>query len=168
MPEDTLENFPLKPLDLGLKWVTFFCVVAACSTVLGAFFAPVLDTPFLLLLSLGLAVWGWFRPRRLEAGPEGIHVLWPWRRRWILRGQIVGMRIADLNEFKPMLRVGVGGLGGIFGWFWRPGKGWIEVYSTSRCGLLVLELEGGRNLLLSPLDPKAMMSALAIDPAICA
>ena len=51
----------------------------------------------------------------------------------VLREQIKSTRRVSLKELSPMIRLGVGGLFGVYGWFWRPGKGWLEI-----SGLLIV------------------------------
>lgn len=155
-----MRPYPFKPMDPAFKRLSVLFVVCTGALVLVALFAPPAALPAGVAAATGVLVWGWFRPSGLEAGSEGVHVLWPWRRRWILRGQIRKARLLDFSDLAPVLRVGVGGLGGVFGWFKRSDGSWFEAYCTSRKGLLLLELEGGTDLLLSPVDPEAVLKAL--------
>jgi hypothetical protein len=147
-------------MDPAFRRLSVLFVACIGALALVSLFAPLAALPAGLAAAVGVLVWGWFRPSGLEAGSEGIHVLWPWRRRWILRGQILEARLLDFADLAPVFRVGVGGLGGVFGRFKRSDGSWFEAYCTSRKGLLLLELEGGRNLLLSPADPEAVLKAL--------
>ena len=149
-------------MDGTIRVVTVLCCALVLGLVVGALFLPGLVLPALLLMVLMPVVWVWYRPSAYEAGPESLHILWPGRRRMILRGQIESAQRVDMRSLSPMVRVGVGGLFGVFGWFWRPGKGWLEIYCTAQKDLVLLQIHGGHPLLLSPQDPAAFLASLGI------
>jgi hypothetical protein len=156
-------SFELKPMDRRFWVITVVYGALVVGLGVGAFFQRALAVPALLLALIGLAVWGWFRPRALGAGPESLEVVWPWRRRMILRGQILRARRLDLRELWPLVRVGVGGLAGVYGWFWRPGHGWLEIYVSARQDLVFLEMQKGPPLSSLSQGPGGIFGAPWLD-----
>jgi Bacterial PH domain len=156
-------RFALKSLEGAfLASTVLYCVLAMGFGVF-AYFLTALWVPALGMVLLLFGVWGWFRPAYFEADGESLHIVWPWRRRMLVRGQILRAWRLDLQALRPVVRVGVGGLLGTFGWLLRPGKGRLEAYITARHDLVLLQLESGWPLLLSPEDPVAFLNCLGLE-----
>lgn len=156
-------RFDVKRMD---RWVGVFtlCYLGLCLLFSGlACYLPKMSVPALGLILMAVGVWGWFRPAGFEVDEENLEIVWPWHRRRIPRAQIVKAWRLDWSHLRPMIRLGVGGLFGMFGWFFRPRKGWVEAYVTSRMDLVLLEADAGQRLLLSPQDAEAFLAGLGMD-----
>jgi hypothetical protein len=156
-------SFETKPMDRLLEIVTL-CYLGACLFFSGlAWYLPRMCWTALALIFVAVCVWGWLRPTCLEVDAESLSIVWPWHRRRIPRADIVKAWRVDWNGLRPLFRAGVGGVFGMFGWFLRPRKGWIEAYVTSRYDLVLLESAQGQRLVLSPQDPKAFLLGLGLE-----
>jgi hypothetical protein len=102
------------------------------------------------------------RPLRFEIAPDQLAIVWPlWTRR-IRRSEIVTARVVPCKAVKrevwpAVIRVGVGGLFGQFGWLVGPGKV-VETWISSTDGLVVVE--GRRKMVLTPERPEEFVAAL--------
>jgi hypothetical protein len=142
----------------------FWAVTAVCVAVLLLpAFGGRIDMAAGIALILTLMA-GWFRPIAYEVDSEGLRIIYPMRWRRIVRQKIVKAWRLDYRTLSPMIRVGVGGFLGIFGMFYRPGKGWVDVSVTSARDLVLLERQDSCPLLLSPQDPAAFLRSLGMTP----
>jgi hypothetical protein len=64
------------------------------------------------------------------------------------------------GEFGRVLRIGVGGLYGVFGWLHGRKHGWMDVYVSRLDGCVVLDRPAARPLLISPAEPERFVAAL--------
>jgi hypothetical protein len=141
----------------------FWVVTVACFVLIlgpAAYYQKFASGAYVALILMLIA--GWFRPVAMEVGAEGLRILYPMRWRTIPRGKIVRAWRVDYKALSPMIRIGVGGFLGIFGMFYRPGKGWVDVNVTSTRDLVLLERSGGHPLLLSPQNPAAFLQSLGM------
>ena len=58
------------------------------------------------------------------------------------------------------VRVGVGGLFGVFGWLYSSRLGWVRIYATNTGDWLLVRTREGRPLILSPADPEGVQREL--------
>ena len=117
----------------------------------------------LVLAILYLWVWLWMRPRHF-AVPDGAMVIaWPLRSRRIERTELRSARIITAKEFRRdygfAVRIGVGGLWGGFGLLWTRPKT-FEMYVSRTDGLVIVERDNGRPLLISPERPEEFVRAV--------
>ena len=152
---------PMSPLILWLTVALWLLPVGFAVAALAG--ARVLWVPVLLLLVLYAAVWLVARPRSFEAAAGVIDIRFPiWTRSL---EDVVGSRVVTTPELREtfglMLRVGVGGLWGGFGWLWTSRRGLIEFYISRTEGFVILERGQGRPLLITPDDPGGLASVVA-------
>jgi Bacterial PH domain len=151
-------RFKLKPMDGIFRAVTVVCAGLAPLTALSSR----IDAAVIIVLLMLLVV-GWFRPLALEVDAGTLRIVCPLRSQVFQRAKIAKAWRLDYGVLRPMLRLGVGGLFGNFGMFYRPGKGWVNVCVTSTRDLVLLELEGSSPLLLSPRDPANFLESLGLS-----
>lgn len=158
----TRRSYALAPMSGLIKTITVaMCAVPvgfAAGTLAGARF---LWLPAALVGVLIAAVWLFARPQRFEAGPGAIDIVFPtWRRALV---DVASARLHDARELRAtygfLLRIGVGGLWGGFGWLWSP-RGAIEFYISRTDGFVLIERRGGRPLLVTPDDPAGLLATL--------
>src|SRR5262245_52997870 len=138
--------------------------------VIAAFGVTMLVIPAAAVIVLYGWVWLRFRPSRFVVHAEGLEVIWPLKRRWLLRKDLAGVREIDMERLREetgwVARVGVGGLWGAFGWLWTERKGIIQMYVTRPDGLVWLDCKDARPWLITPENPDAFVLALRdIQPA---
>ena len=120
----------------------------------------------LALVMMVLYAWVWLRlrPSRFFVHPGGLLVRWPLRRREIRREEIAGVRVVhkrDLRkEFGWGLRIGAGGLWGVFGWLWTRRRGMVRTYVTRTDRFVLIDRTCGRPWLITPDRPEAFVRAL--------
>lgn len=157
-----MTSFPLAPMSAlirGLTWMLLLLpgVFAWLSSRAPGPVSALLAGVAVLLVGLYAAVWLVFRPSRFEVTRSALRIVWPVRSRDIPRASIRRVRLMDSRSFRQEVgmafRVGVGGLWGGFGWLWTP-RGLYELWVSRQDGLVLVEREGGRPLLLTPADPE--------------
>jgi hypothetical protein len=125
--------------------------------------ATVLRVTVLFLVLIYAWVWLWMRPNRFELSPDSFDVVWPLRRRSIARDNVLHAEMITLAEFKRRygfsMRIGVGGLWGQFGYSYTR-EGLVDTYFSTMGPWLLLQVRGGRPLMISPEDPQQAMRAL--------
>lgn len=118
--------------------------------------APALWLPGMLAL-LYLAIWLWWRPHRFELDAKGLTIHWPLRRQHIPWCEIRAarqLRNADVrSELGFAARIGAGGLWGGFGWLWSSRRGMLDLYVSRGDGIVIVERQPGRALLITPEQP---------------
>lgn len=125
---------------------------------------PLLPTAGFLALVYA-SVWFFGRPSQFEVDPTALTIRWPVRSRRIARGEIRGASIVTGRDLRGKLgftvRIGAGGLFGVFGWLWTPRRGLVDIYTSRADRMVAVERTNGRLMLLSPGDPEAFVSALS-------
>ena len=111
----------------------------------------------LALAILYLWVWLWMRPRHFTVDESALVIVWPFRSRRIERDELRSVRIVSAREFRQTygfaIRVGIGGLWGGFGLLWTRSKS-FQMYVSRTDGLVILERDNGRSLLITPERPE--------------
>jgi hypothetical protein len=119
-----------------------------------------------LMLLYG-GVWLYSRPTRFEVDRAELVLIWPIRRARIARAEIRGARVLSSRElraeFGAMIRIGVGGLWGGFGWLSGPGLGLVDLYVSRRDDWVMIERAQGRPLVITPEDPHELVRQLTPD-----
>ena len=167
-------RFPLAPMSPAIRWLTLalwllpalFGVLALASRFPMGWF------PCAVLLALYAAVWLACRPKGFEVSGAGLDVVFPtWTRSLPASGLRRARRISSAafrEEFGWAIRIGVGGLWGGFGWLWTSRGGMLELYVSRLDGLLLVERQPGRPLLITPADPDRMLQALGARAGVSA
>jgi len=123
---------------------------------------------FLLIVSLYAAVWLACRPSGFSVSAEGLDVVFPAWTRSLSAASLLGAHAitsqAFREEFGWAMRIGVGGLGGGFGWLWTKRRGMLEFYVSRLDGLVLIERREGMPLLVTPEEPARMAAAVE---AVC-
>lgn len=155
-------SFALAPMSGLIKAIT----VAMCAIPIGFAAGALAGATFLwvpagLVAVLIAAVWLFARPARFEAGPGAIEMVFPtWRRSL---SDVTSARLHDARELRAtygfLMRIGVGGLWGGFGWLWSS-RGTIEFYISRTDGFVLIERRDGRPLLVTPDDPGGLVATL--------
>jgi len=119
-----------------------------------------------LLLVFGIYSWVWvrFRPTMFVVRPNVLQVIWPLKRRQILRDDISDVRLIDRQELRREvgrgMRVGAGGLWGGFGWLWTQRRGVVQMYISRTDRFVWIEAVSGRPWLITPEQPEDFVRAL--------
>lgn len=112
--------------------------------------------------------WLWMRPRQFELTDDALVIAWPMRSRRIARRDIERARTIEAKDFRRehgfAARIGVGGLWGGFGLLWTRPKT-FEMYVSRTDGLVIVERNDGRALLITPERPQEFVRALAREQA---
>jgi hypothetical protein len=118
----------------------------------------------LALAGLFGAIWIWWRPKRFDVSPDGVHIIFPGRRRVVALQEVEGCRTTTKEDFRQefghAIRIGAGGLWGGFGWLWTSRRGLIDFYVSRADGLVLLERRGARTILITPENPQGMVEAV--------
>jgi hypothetical protein len=121
----------------------------------------------LLVVGLALAVlylwvWLWMRPRHFVIDEDAIEIVWPLRSRRIQGAELCSARTITAREFRRehglAVRIGVGGLWGGFGLLWTRPKT-FDMYVSRGDGLVILERDRARPLLITPERPEEFVRA---------
>jgi hypothetical protein len=166
------QSFPLArmcPLIRGstivllLLPVLFLCIDLSSRHAAGSVLGVV---GFGLILLYG-GVWLYSGPTRFELDRAELVLVWPIRRARIARPEIRRARVLSSSEFRrefgAMIRVGVGGLWGGFGWLTGSRLGFVDLYVSRRDGWVMIERAHGRPLLITPQDPHELVRQLTGD-----
>lgn len=112
------------------------------------------------------AVWLFWRPSAFELTDGQLVIHFPLRRRAFPLERFSAAELTDLASLQKQhgrgMRVGVGGLWGVFGLFVTR-KLTFQVY-VSRLDRLVLLTGAGRPLLISPAEPELFISRVGARP----
>ncbi len=118
------------------------------------------------LLALYAWVWTRWRPPRFEVTPDGLAVVFPLGRKHVPADSILSVEEVDREELKRryghLLRVGVGGLWGGFGWLKASRGGWVEFYVSRLDDYVLMERQGAPPLLISPERPAELVDAVRL------
>lgn len=116
-----------------------------------------------ILIILFGYVWFWLRPSGFKITDDDLVIVWPLRKKVISRRVIRDVQAKTKTVFRDQygmgIRIGAGGLWGGFGYLWTK-KEMLEMYITSTEHLVVLEIEDGRNVLISPDDENRFVTDL--------
>ena len=158
-------SFQLAPMSRLFRALTLMVLLLPIVFfVIAAFGIGTLAIPAAAMVILYAWVWLRFRPSRFVVHAQALEVIWPLKRRRLLRKDIVGVRQIDMGTLRAetgwVTRVGVGGLWGTFGWLWTERKGIIQVYVTRSDGLVWLDCKDARPWLITPETPDAFVQAL--------
>jgi hypothetical protein len=158
-------SFGLARMCPLVLWLTLALVALPLAfLVAGAFGAPLLGSPALVLVLIYGWVWTRFRPTAFVVHPHALEVIWPLKRREIRRDQISAVRLIDRQELRRQvgwgMRVGAGGLWGGFGWLWTERRGIVQMYVSRLDRFVLIERGGERPWLITPDRPEAFVSAL--------
>ena len=64
------------------------------------------------------------------------------------------------QKFGWAMRIGVGGLWGGFGWLWTSKGGLVEFYVSRVDGLVMIERNVGKNILVTPDESEKLVSGM--------
>src|SRR5262245_60833209 len=158
-------SFDLAPMSPLIRGVTIVLLALPLGFAAGAVGLGLraLWIPAVFLAVTFAVVWLAARPVRFEAGPGSIAMRFPLWTRSV--PDIASARLVTARELREscgfMLRVGVGGLWGGFGWLWTTRRGLIEFYISRTDGFVLAERRQGRLLLLTPDDPRGLVQVVA-------
>lgn len=157
-------SFPLAPMSGLIKGLTLGLWAIPILMFISALRSPSQLMPLaLVLFFLYGAIWLWWRPASFEISLDKLDVVFPARRRSILRTDIVRARVMSKHEFRQefgkTVRIGVGGLWGGFGWLWTS-RGLVDFHVSRSHGLVLIERRSARPLLITPEKPEMMVQAL--------
>jgi hypothetical protein len=123
-----------------------------------------LAIPAVVATAIYTWVWLRFRPTRFTIHRSGIEVAWPLKRREIPMADITAVRILDREaldkEIGWRMRIGAGGLWGLFGLLKTQRRGIVQTYITRFDHLVWIECGSGRPWLISPDQADAFVSVL--------
>ncbi len=161
--------FRLPPMSPMMRTLTF--IMLALPLLLGAmgYFASsqVLLNIAGLIILLVIGVWLGMRPTGYEVDSTSLTLRWPIRSKKFPKNRILAARIVGTDELRAELgqamRIGVGGLFGAFGYLWTSNRGMVEFYITGQDRFVLIDLRGGKTLLLSVERPEEFVNALALD-----
>jgi hypothetical protein len=163
-------RFALAPMSRLIYWLTALlialpAVLAVVALGEGAAKQRVLLWTALAVAAGYVAVWLAWRPAAFEVDPHALVIRFPLRQLQIPRHDVVAARRVDPSGLRERyglaLRVGVGGLWGVFGWLWTRRRGFIDVYASRADGLVLLERRSARDLLITPERPDEFVAALS-------
>ena len=116
------------------------------------------------MLVMYVFVWIWMRPGTFQASSDGLTVQFPARRIEVPREDIASARTLNKKElhaeFGVPVRIGVGGLWGVFGWLWTTRRGMVRIYSSRHDTFVLVERRQGWPMLISPQQPQRFVEAL--------
>jgi uncharacterized membrane protein YfcA len=145
-------------MSAGL-WVTTLIAFAVPGGIgaMALLVEPRLGGLALGLLLLYAGVWLWFRPRRFRIDVHGLTLRFPLRSRVIRRDEVLGLERLDRpgaqDRLGWVIRVGVGGLFGVFGLLWSSRVGWLDCYISRTDAFVWIDRGRRRPLLCSVSDP---------------
>lgn len=111
-----------------------------------------------------LGVWVFYKPTRVVVDDDELEIQFPMRTIAVSRAEISGARVLARSQFRETLgfalRVGVGGLFGVFGFLWSNKLGWVTIYVTSTDNWVLIQRRGAGPLILTPKDADGLVRAL--------
>ncbi|NJK61283.1 MAG: hypothetical protein HC921_00080 [Synechococcaceae cyanobacterium SM2_3_1] len=94
------------------------------------------------------------RPSHIDLTSTSLHLVFPLWQRVLPLQTLLQVRLLESLGLKQELgwavRIGVGGLGGTFGWLWTQKRGLVEVYLSASEELVLVERQQGFPLLITP------------------
>jgi hypothetical protein len=159
-----------KMCPLILRLTVAMAALPLAFLIAAAFGARLLGAPALLLGLIYAWVWTRFRPTAFVVHPETLEIVWPLKRRQILRRQISAVRLIDRHELRREvgwgMRVGAGGLWGGFGWLWTSRRGIVQMYVSRLDRFVWIERGTERPWLITPDRPEAFARALTAQHSV--
>jgi hypothetical protein len=173
--------FRLAPMSTGIRALTIgllaFPLVFTALAVLGQpipipalrVFPRLFAIPAIFFALMYAWIWLQFRPTRFIVHPDALEIVWPIRRRRLLRSEISQARVIDAEQMRREIgwgmRIGAGGFCGAFGWLWTRHRGIVRMYISRRDRLVWIERGAKRPWLITPERPEAFVEALALAQA---
>jgi hypothetical protein len=121
--------------------------------------------PALLLVAVYAWVWLRFRPTRFVVHSGVLEVVWPFKRRELRRDGISQVRLLERRDLRSVtgwgMRIGAGGLWGVFGWLWTRRRGIVQIYVSRTDRFVWIERANGRPWLITPEQPEIFVRALS-------
>ena len=152
-------SFKLAPMSAGIRAITIGVLLLPLIFGGWAIFSrdllPVIFA--LLIIAIYAVVWFWCRPSRFLLRSDSLEILFPRWQRKILLTDISEVEAIDhqtfCDRFGTVIRIGVGGLWGGFGWLWTSKQGLIEFYISQLDNLVLIQRFTGKSLLITPENP---------------
>ncbi len=117
-----------------------------------------------ILFGLYGVVWFWCRPSHFILNSNYFAIEFPAWRETIPLDDIYSVHITDRihfeQEFGWSIRIGVGGLWGVFGWLLTQRQGLIEIYVSRFDRSIVISRRTGKPLVVSPSSPSLFVQSL--------
>ena len=163
-------RFPLARMSPLIRALTIL-FLALPLALLGAVLLGThqLAVPALLVVIIHSWVWLRFRPNAFVVHPRALEIVWPLKRRELLRDGITEFRFIDRQSLRKEIgwgiRIGAGGLWGAFGWLWTKKRGIVQMYVSRTDCFVWIEHAGGRPWLITPEKPEEFVYALSNDRA---
>jgi hypothetical protein len=159
------QSFRLAPMCRLIRILTIVLWGLPCGFLIGALSGePLLGVPALLTLLIYGWVWLRLRPTRFIVHPERIEIIWPAKRRELLRSKILSTEMLTRDQLKQKIgwgmRVGAGGLWGGFGWLWTQHRGIAQMYVSRLDWFVWIELAGSRPWLITPEEPEGFVRSM--------
>lgn len=167
MQSELGRSFRLAPMCRPIVFLTGFLLLLPFLFVAGAVIARqrALALPALLRVALDAWVWLRYRPTRFVIRPDVLEVVWPAKRLEIRRDGIVSARVLERPHLRLetgwCVRVGVGGLWGVFGRLWTERRGFVHVFASRSDRFVWIERAGAGPLLITPEQPDVFVRSLA-------
>jgi hypothetical protein len=163
-----LRTFEVAPMAVAFILMSGVVLAIPVIFVLIGLSDPLLRTTFVgtaAMVVVGAAgVWFFYKPTAFELEDDALVLRFPLRTIAIPRSDIASARVLSRSELRETLgfamRVGVGGLFGVFGWLWSTKRSWVQIYVTSTGGWVLVERRAGRPLLLSAKEGAAFAAAV--------
>ncbi len=157
--------FRLAPMSAVIAAMTVVVLaIPAVFLLIAANGGRLLATPGFLVIAIYMWVWLRFRPTAFVIHGDALEVVWPLKRRRILRADIASVRMVDRREIREQIgwgmRVGAGGLWGGFGWLWTSRRGIVQMYISRTDGFVWIERRGDRPWLITPERPEEFVKTL--------
>ena len=163
-----MREFPLAPMDRLMGGVTyFFLALPVAVGVAMVFTGEAQAIPFVGLFAALLfgIVWCWSRPTCFVLDGDALTVRYPVRRYVYPRSELKTARILGKDEIKRELRfavrIGVGGIWGVFGWLWTRRNGLMDAYLSRTDEFLWIERHDRPPIVLTCEDMRELGAALS-------
>jgi PH (Pleckstrin Homology) domain-containing protein len=153
-------------MSRGILALTVILLLIPAAMLIGALaLSAVLIGPLVFVSLIYAWVWFLFRPTTFVIKPGTLEVIWPLKRRQILRASIEAVRLIDVGELKREIgwgaRVGAGGLWGGFGWLWTRRRGIVQMYISRMNDFVWIERGSERPWLITPERPEEFVRQLS-------
>lgn len=154
---------PIAPMGRAILVLTLALLPLPLFFVVLSAQAPAMLLVGAFIAAIYLGIWLIGRPREFALTAEALELRWPARRERIPLAAIAAVEVMDSAGFRARyrwaVRVGAGGLWGVFGWL-RTGRGWVRAYLSRGDGLLLITLREGPPLLITPSEPEGFARAV--------
>ena len=157
--------FRLAPMSGAIAALTVMLLaIPALFLLLAANGREVLAAPAFLVMAIYMWIWLRFRPTEFVVHADALEVVWPLKRRRILRGDIASVRTIDRRAIRGQIgwgmRIGAGGLWGGFGWLWTSRRGLVQMYISRTDGFVWIDRRSDRPWLITPERPEDFVRTL--------